>query len=54
LPFADAIADLQITPLVAGKSYAITLIGRSNGVDPLSEAPLQRTVRSFVSVRNAG
>lgn len=53
-PYADAIADLRIVPLEPGRVFEISLTGQSHGVDPLSEAPLQRTLTSIVAVRNAG
>jgi len=52
-PFADSIFDLQVTPIVAGKRYEISLSGRSDHADPMTGAPLQRTLKSVVLVRNA-
>ncbi len=53
-PFADSIAAMRITPIVAGERYEISITGRSERDDPMTAAPLVRTLHSTVVVRNAG
>lgn len=53
-PFADSISELRVIPVVAGARYEIFLTGRSPRDDPMTGAPLQRTLKATVLVRNAG
>lgn len=49
---ADGITDLQVTTLVPGRQYRVTLTGRSERTDPTSGLILQRSSDVEVAVRN--
>jgi len=51
-PLAEGISDLQITTPSPPKQYQVTLKGRSEHNDPVTGAPLQRTLITVVSLRN--
>lgn len=51
-PAAEGISDLQITPLVTGRRYRVTVTARSETADPVSRQVLTRTLSSDISLRN--
>ena len=51
-PAAEGISDLQITTVVPGRRYQVTLVARSETVDPISGQLLTRTLTSDVRLRN--
>jgi type II secretory pathway pseudopilin PulG len=51
-PAAEGISDLQLTAVVPGEHYQVTLTARSEAPDPISGEYITRTLSSDVSLRN--
>jgi hypothetical protein len=52
-PVADSISAMQITPIMAGQTYAITLTAVSDTVDPVTKTAMTRKLSANVAIRNA-
>jgi prepilin-type N-terminal cleavage/methylation domain-containing protein len=51
-PAAEGISNLQITTVVPGGRYQVTLTARSETIDPIAGEPLTRSLSSDVRLRN--
>lgn len=52
LQVAEGMSDLQVATVEPGRHYRVTLTGRSDMDDPVTEAPITRRVSSEVTLRN--